>query len=141
MKRVSAMNNTNAFLAAMLLSACAAQEQATTQDTKQAVLDFIAVRELPETDQVRTSRGDQFDEIDQNFVIYEASKETYLFEFARRCYELDEYPVVPDERDSGNKINAGFDTLRGCRIARIYPLTEGELEELRTIGESPGSRN
>lgn len=135
------MNKSSALYAITLLSACAAQEPATTQDTRQAVRDFIEVRELAETDTVRTSGRDEFDAIDQNFVIYEASKQAYLIEFVRRCYELDEYPILPDARDSANTMNAGFDTLRGCRIAKIFPLTEGEVEELRSIGESPGSRN
>jgi hypothetical protein len=123
------------------LTACAAQEEATTQDTEQAVRDFIAVRELAEAREIRTSNNDRWEEIDQNFVIYEARRETYLVEFMRRCHELNEYPVVADDRKSGNVIRARFDTLRGCNIARIFPLTQGEAEELLAIGESPGSRN
>jgi hypothetical protein len=135
------MNKTIALFAVALLSACASQERATTQDTEQAVRDFIDVRELAETDDMRTSNRDRWDAIDQNFIIYEANKETYLIEFVRRCHELDELPVVPDSRHSGNLVRARFDTLRGCRIAKMFPLTEGEVAELKAIGESPGSRN
>lgn len=135
------MNKTSALFAIVLLSACAAQDRATTQDTEQAVRDFIDVRELAEADVMRTSSRDRWDEIDQNFIIYEARKETYLIEFVRRCIELNQYPVVPDARQSGNLVRARFDTLRGCRIAKMFPLTEGEVEELMAIGESPGSRN
>jgi hypothetical protein len=135
------MNKTIALFAIALLSACASQERATTQDTEQAVRDFIDVRELAETDDMRTSNRDRWDAIDQNFIIYEANKETYLIEFVRRCHELDEFPVVPDSRQSGNLVRARFDTLRGCRIAKMFPLTEGEVAELKAIGESPGSRN
>ena len=137
----SAMNNTSVFLATALLCACAAQDPATTQDTEQAVRDYIEVQELAETDQMRTSNGDRWEKIDQNFILYEANKETYLIEFVRRCHELDQYPVVPDVRDSGNIVRAKFDTIRGCRIARMFPLHEGQLAELKSIGESPGSRN
>ena len=125
----------------LTLAACAAQEEATTQDVEQAVRDFIAVRELFEAREIRTSNNDHWEEIDQNFVIYEARRETFLIEFTRRCYELNQYPVVADERKSGNVISARFDTLRGCHIARVFPLTEGEVAELSAIGESPGSRN
>lgn len=135
------MTRTYALFAIVLLSACASQDPAVTQDTKQAVRDFIEVRELAETDKIRTSGRDKWHDIDQNFLVYEANKEAFLIEFIRRCRELDEYPVVPDVRKSGNAIYAGFDTLRGCRIAKIYPLTEGEVAELKFIGESPGSRN
>lgn len=124
-----------------ILAGCAASEEATTKDTEQAVRDFIAVRGLEPTDKVRTARDDQWQDIDQNFLLYLQRRKAYLFEFARRCHELNEYPVVPDVRDSSNTIHAKFDTLRGCRIAKMYPLTEAEVAELRDIGESPGSRN
>jgi hypothetical protein len=123
------------------LAACAAQEEVTTQDTEQAVRDFIAVRQLAETDQIRTANDDSWKEIDKKFVLYETRKDVFLMEFTRRCNELNEIPVVPDARHSGNTVRARFDTLRGCRIAKIFPLTEGEVAELSNIGASPGSRN
>lgn len=125
----------------VILAGCASTDETVTQDTEQAVRDFIAVRQLPTTDKVRTARDDQWQDIDENFILYLQRREAYLFEFARRCHELNELPVVPDRRDSSNTIRAKFDTLRGCRIANIYPLTEAEVSELRNIGESPGSRN
>jgi len=124
-----------------ILAGCVSTDETVTQDTEQAVRDFIAVRGLPTTDRVRTARDDQWQDIDQNFLLYLQRRRAYLFEFARRCHELNEFPVVPDVRDSSNTIRAKFDTLRGCRIAKIYPLTEAEVAELRDIGESPGSRN
>lgn len=128
------------FFAVALLTACASQEQ-TTQDAEQAVRDYIDIRELPETDKMSTSNRDSWKEIDENFIIYEASSGTYLIEFVRRCTELNQYPVVPDQRKSGNTVYAKFDTIRGCRIARMFPLSEADIAELETIGESPGSRN
>ena len=135
------MNKNIGLLAIALLSACAAQDETPTQDTEQAVRDFIDVRELAEADTMRTSNRDGWQKIDQNFIIYETSKETYLLEFVRSCLELDQYPVVPDERRSGNLVRARYDTVRGCRIAKLFPVTEGEVAELKAIGESPGSRN
>jgi hypothetical protein len=125
----------------MMLSACASQDEATTKDTEQAVRDFIKVRELAEAEQMRTSSNDRWDEIDANFVIYETRREVFLLEFTRACHELDETRVVADQRNFGNTVRAKFDTLRGCRIAKLYPLTEDEVAELEAIGESPGSRN
>ena len=135
------MKNKAVIAMLVMLTACAAQEEATTQDAEQAVRDFIAVRQLQEAKEMRTSNNDSWEEIDENFVIYETRHEAFLVEFMRRCYELNQYPVVADERQSGNVVRARFDTLRGCYIAKLYPLTEGELAELSAIGESPGSRN
>lgn len=125
----------------VVLAGCAASNETVTQNTEQAVRDFIAVRELPTTDRIRSANDDQWQDLDQNFVLYLTRREAYLFEFTRRCRELHKYPVVPDTRDSSNTIRAKFDTLRGCRIEKIYSLTEAEVAELREIGESPGSRN
>ena len=135
------MKTTAALAILVVLSACAAQEEAITQDTEQAVRDFIAVRQLAEAKEMRTSNSDHWEEIDENFIIYETRRETFLVEFTRRCRELNEYPVVADERKGGNVVRARFDTIRGCHIARLFPLTEGEVAELAAIGESPGSRN
>ena len=135
------MKNKTVIALLVMLTACAAQEEATTQDTEQAVRDFIAVRQLEEAKEMRTSNNDHWEEIDENFVIYTTRREVFLLEFTRRCYELNQYPVVADERKSGNVVRARFDTLRGCHIAKLFPLTEGEVAELSAIGESPGSRN
>jgi hypothetical protein len=124
-----------------ILTGCASSGDTITKDTEQAVRDFIVVRDLETTEKIRTANDDQWQDIDQNFVLYLKRKEAYLLEFSRRCHELNEYPVVPDVRDSSNTIRARFDTLRGCRIAKMYALTEAEVVELREIGESPGSRN
>jgi hypothetical protein len=124
-----------------ILAGCASSGDTITKDTEQAVRDFIVVRDLETTEKIRTANDDQWQDIDQNFVLYLKRKEAYLLEFSRRCHELYEYPVVPDVRDSSNTIRARFDTLRGCRIAKMYALTEAEVVELREIGESPGSRN
>ena len=128
------------FLFGATLSACASQEDGPTQDTEQAVRDFIEVRQLAEADKIRTASKDHWNEIDQNFIIYKKRNDAYLIEFVRRCVELDQYPIVPDER-RGNEIRARFETIRGCRIAKRFPLSEGELTELEAIGESTGSRN
>lgn len=135
------MKNKAVIAILVMLTACAAQEEATTQDAEQAVRDFIDVRQLQEAKEMRTSNNDSWEEIDENFVIYKTRHEVFLLEFTRRCYELNQYPVVADERQSGNVVRARFDTLRGCHIAKLFPLTEGELAELSAIGESPGSRN
>ena len=135
------MKNKAVIAIFVMLTACAAQEEATTQDTEQAVRDFITVRQLQEAREMRTSNNDSWEEIDENFVIYTTRREVFLLEFTRRCYELNQHPVVADERKSGNVVHARFDTFRGCQIAKLFPLTEGEVAELSAIGESPGSRN
>ncbi len=49
---------------AMLLSACAAQEETATQDEEQAVRDYILVRGLPEVREIRPARNDSLDELE-----------------------------------------------------------------------------
>ena len=48
---------------------------------------------------------------------------------------------MPDKRHDANTIRSRFDTIRGCRIAEIYALDEVEAEEIKNIGEAPGTRN
>jgi len=136
-------------IAAMLLAACAGQDskeesagEASQQNAAQAVRDFIEVRNLAELDKMPTSSRDGWRSIEDEFLIYRGRKATYLVDFGRHCYDLDDNNrIVPDQRWDSNNIRARFDTIRGCRIHKIYALTEAEAAELENIGEAPGSRN
>ena len=126
---------------AMLLSGCATQEKAVTQDEEQAIRDYILVRGLEEVDRMRSSRSDSWDELDEFFIIYDTRRNMYLVEFSRACYELYESRVTPDLCREANTIRARSDTIRGCQIDKIFALTEADVAELKALGEMPGSRN
>jgi hypothetical protein len=129
-------------MAVIGLAACAGQESREVNEEEQAVRDFIEVRGLAELNEIRVRDSAGWDKITGKFIIYNTRRESFLFVFARNCYELDDNTnIVADIRHSPNIINARFDTLRGCRIDKIYALTEAEVAELLQIGEGPGSRN
>ena len=129
------MRKTLLLAALVMLSGCV-----TTQPEvdKASVDDFVAVRELPELDKIRTDSTDGWYELNNHYVIYQTRRGDYLFKFARRCWELDEQRVTADKRWDANTIRSRFDTLRGCRIEQIYGLTETDVTELKQLGESPG---
>ncbi len=135
------MNKLVITAAAMLLSGCATQEKAVTQDEEQAIRDYILVRGLEEVDRMRSSNSDSWDELDEYFIIYDTRRNTYLVEFNRACHELNENRVTPDLRREANTIRARSDTIRGCHIDKIFALTEADVAELKSLGETPGSRN
>ena len=126
----------------MLLSACATQDGRPVDAEEQAIRDFIAVRNLEELERMRSDAGDGWDRIAGKFIIFRSRRNQYLVEFTRRCKELEDYSrIIADQRRDGGYIYARFETLRGCRIAKIYALTEAEEAELEQLGETPGSRN
>jgi hypothetical protein len=127
--------------AAMLVSGCATQERAVTQDEEQAVRDYVLVRGLEEVKRMRSSDRDSWDVLDEYFIIYETRRNAYLVEFKRACYELNESRVTPDLRREANTIRARSDTIRGCLVDKIFALTEADVAELKALGETPGSRN
>ncbi len=135
------MNRFILTAAAMLLSGCATQERAVTQDEEQAIRDYILVRGLEEVNRIRSSNRDSWDELDEYFIIYDTRRNTYLVEFNRACYELNENRVTPDLRREANTIRARSDTIRGCQVDKIFALTEADVAELKSLGELPGSRN
>jgi len=128
-----------------VLAACATQDEAaeqSSQDTAQAVRDFIEVRDLEELSKMATGSRDRWTDIEEEFLIYEGRRETYLVQFYRRCRELnDNTRIVADKRWDSSNVHARSDTIRGCQIEKIYALTEAEVAELESIGEAPGSRN
>jgi len=127
------------LLMAALLAACASQPGPGPE--REAVQDFVAVRNLEELDQIRTNTSDGWHEVNEYYLIYEARRAEYLVEFARACWELRDQRIVPDRRRDSRTIRSRFDTIRGCRIDKIYSLTEAESIELKELGEAPGSRN
>lgn len=133
------------MIAATLLAACAGQDterQQAIDEEVQAVRDFIAVRGLEEVAKMPSATTDSWESIEDHFLIYEARRDTFLVEFSRRCYDLDDNTrIVADQRREAGTVRARFDTLRGCRIHKLYALTADEAEELRNLGEAPGERN
>lgn len=129
------------LISALVLGACATTKG--PPPSREAVEDFIKVNQLESVDKAGSSHtGDGFSQINEYYVIFKGRRGDYLFEFVRRCFELrDNTVIVPDTRDDPNWIRARFDTLRGCRIAKIYSLNEAQVAELETLGEAPGDRN
>ena len=127
------------------LVACAGQdskEPTEADKAVQAVRDLIEVRGLQEVDKIRSGGRDSWDSIDNWFLIYKTRRDTYLVEFDRRCWELDDDSrIIADERWDANVVRARFDTIRGCRIGKLYALSEEDVAELENIGEAPGKRN
>jgi len=123
-----------ATMMAMLLFGCAAQTEATATD---AIDDFIVVSELEALESVR-HRG-QFNHkiITEEYVVLTSRKDYYLVRFRRRCRELNENYVVPDIRYDRNKLRAGIDTIRGCRIDRLFAIDEAQAQELEILGKRP----
>jgi hypothetical protein len=129
------MRLTLLIAALVVIAGCAATKP---EVDKASVEDFIAVRELPEVDSIRTDSTDGWYELNNYYVIYQTRRGEFLFQFARRCWELDEQRVTPDQRWDANTVRARFDTLRGCRIDKIFGLTETDVTELKQLGDSPG---
>ena len=103
-----------------------------------AVGDYISAAELEDQDSIRTMGTYSYHVISQRYVTVETNKENYLVEFVRRCHELMQYDVTPDIRYEKNILRSRFDTIRGCRIGRIYSIDKGQAEELKNLGEAPG---
>lgn len=106
----------------------------------QAFEDFIEIGELPESEEIRHRGNLHYEYLNDYFVLMKTRRENFLVRLARRCTELtDPYTVKPDYRREANVIRSRFDTIRGCRIDKIYPLNPGQVEELKALGDVPGA--
>ena len=131
MKRIIAI-----FVLTVLLSGCATSPDPGITD---AVTDYVQVAELKPQNQVRTYGDYSYRVISQRYIIVATRRETFLAEFVRDCRELDDFRVTPDYRHDANLLRARFDTIRGCRIGKIYAVDEGQAQELENLGEAPGN--
>jgi hypothetical protein len=125
---------------AALLAACAGTAEV-PQDT-QAIRDYVDVGELGEVDRIRTHGTDAWTVLTHHFVIYNGRDGKFLLELKRMCSELtDNTRITPDYRYDHNVMRSRFDTLRGCRIDGMYPLTDAQALELEVLLESAGDGN
>jgi hypothetical protein len=131
-----------AILAVWLLFVAACAGTPEIHPATQAIRDYVEVGELQETDRIRTRTQDAWKPVTEYFVLYQARDGRYLLEFSQRCREMfDNTRVTPDRRTDHNQLSRGFDTLRGCRIDKIYPLTEAQAEEIEALVEAAGGGN
>ena len=126
------------LLVLMFLTACATTGQ---EERINAVKDFIEVNELEKADKIRTFERIEQHVLNDRFVIVSTRREQYLLEYPMPCRDdpLTRGPK-PDIRRDSSAIYAGSDTFRGCQIRALYPITEDQAEELKSIGKAPGEQ-
>lgn len=134
------MRNSTIVLLLVFMGGCAAQQS--TQEDSDAIEDFIAVSDLEEVDFIRTIDQFEYDYLTDRYVIVNTRRSYRLVEFYGRCRELTtrNMDVRPDFRYDAKTLNAGEDTIRGCRIKTIYEIDKVQAEELKQIGEAPGEK-
>jgi hypothetical protein len=128
--------------AAAALAGCA-----TTQPTQEveAVRDYISAAELESVKQIRTNERWGYSTLNDHFIILTTMRKEYLVEFVARCIEVTErfdptmYTTdMVDYRRDTRVMRSRFDTIRGCRIDSIYPVTKEQAKELKNLGDAPG---
>ncbi len=125
--------------ALLIVAACSS----TTQRPQEieAVRDYIVAAELEEVTEIRMREQLSYTYVNDRFVTIDTRRGDYLVEFLRDCWALrrnDFTPEMVDMRDNQNVLRARFDTIRGCRIGKMYEITAEQREELTALGDAPG---
>ncbi len=127
------------LLAIIAVGGCSSTSQPSRE--VEAVRDFVVAAELEEVAEIRLWRQMSYTHLNVRFVIIPTRRGDYLVEFQRDCRELNRIDITPemvDVRHNQHVLRAKFDTIRGCRIARIYEISEAQSEELKVLGDAPG---
>ncbi len=127
------------LLAIIAVGGCSMTPQ--TPREIEAVRDFVVAAELEEVTEIRLSRQMSYTHLNVRFVTIPTRRGDYLVEFQRDCRELNRIDITPemvDIRANQHVLRAKFDTIRGCRIDRIYEISEAQSEELKVLGDAPG---
>lgn len=132
------MNRLTIALAPIALAACA-----TVYDPQEveAVRDYIAAADLQEVEEIRFFSQFSYRYVNDHYVTVPTRRGDYLVEFAKRCPELRRTEFTEemvDRRESSKYIRARFDTIRGCRIGKIYEVSDMQRRELHDLGDAPG---
>ncbi len=118
------------------LAGCAAHTGPTVDD---AIEDFVAVSEPEEMDRIRTRDQYGISDLTERYVILRTRKDVYLVQFQRCPPKFNNDDVTPDIRFDTNVLRSRFDTIRGCRIKKIFAIDEAGAEELKMLAEAPGA--
>ena len=125
-------------IAATAMSACASEPTEPPPvilDQDQVVQDFIEVRDLEEVARMRGTERKSWERFTPSYIIYKPRRGEFLVEFDRPCYEIwNNTYITADETLLHNTLRARYDRIRGCRINRIFALTEDAMLELRQLG-------
>ena len=129
------------FIAILLfaqLLACAAQRESGVDE---AISDFVVLSELEEMDSIRTRNQFGTSELTERYAILKTRKEVYLVEFQRCPPQFNNNDVTPDIRYDKNTLRPRSDTIRGCRIKKIYAIDEAGAEELELLAEESAAES
>ena len=129
------MNKHPLVLAALLLGACASEEE-----RPDAIDDFIVVSDLEEVNVIRSYIQFEQKVLNELYVIVYTRKEQYLLAYETRCRVMYDMPRRPDRRGDPYAIYADTDTFRGCHIKALYTITVEQAAELMEMGRAPGER-
>ena len=127
------------ILLAIMVVGCSSTPQGTREI--EAVRDFVAAAQLEEVSEIRLRQQMSYTFLNIRFVTIPTRRGDYLVEFQRDCRALTNVEITPDMVDvraNRNVLHAKFDTIRGCRISRIFELTDAQSAELKVLGDAPG---
>jgi hypothetical protein len=124
--------------AASAVSACATEYN---MQEVEAGRDFVFANQLEEVVDIRFVRQVIFTYGTVYCVVVPARPGDVRGEFSRQCQELrrsDFSSEMVDRRHEPNKLSARYDTIRGCRIAKMYSVSDAQSKELVDLGDAPG---
>ena len=129
------MKSLMAILLFALLVACAAQPESGADE---AISDFVALSGLEEMDSIRTRNQFGTSKLTERYAILKTRKDIYLVEFQRCPPRFNNDDVTPDIRYDKNALRPRADTIRGCRIEKIFAIDEAGAEELEMLANAAG---
>ena len=128
------------FSVVTVLGACAS-EPLYTVPVDESVADYIVAAQLDDIALIRKGNHDSWQYVNDHYIIFRG-RNNFLVEFTHNCSGLTDSGWVPaDYIHDHRNLRAGEDTIRGCIIDKIYPITNDQRIELRHLGEAPGQRN
>ena len=131
-------------IAATAMAACASEPTEPVPvvlDQDQVVLDLIEVRGLEEVNRMRGAERKSWEKVAPSYIVFKARRDDYLVEFIRPCMEIwNNTFFSADDTLLHNVLRARYDTIRGCRIGRIFTLTEDDHAAVELLGGGAGIR-
>ena len=106
--------------------------------------DYIVAAELEEVDRIKLSGQMNLYYVNEWAVVVPTGRRDYLVIFKGRCSKLRERQWSADMVDirvSARVLHADYDTIRGCKMGKIYQVTAAQLKDLSELADAPGNES
>jgi len=128
----------------IFITGCSSNNGLSTTEKNLAFQNYISINNLEEVDKITSFRFHGWSSLTNEYLIISSShKRQHLLELTGFCSEISWAHAIVINRSTSSTLHAKFDSISTakaprikCMIKNIYPLTDQQEEDIKSINNS-----